>query len=344
MRNTLETRLGIFAALAVIVAVIILELAGSKDLFQKTYPIHALFKNVQELKVGDPVKMAGVPVGRVDQVTLTNNLVQVTLRLRKDVVVRTDSKARIKFTGLMGQNFVALDFGSEKGLPLEPGKFIETVEGADLSEMLAKMDNVATGIENITRSFSGDRIDNLLGPLTDFLKQNREPLTLTIGNLRSISDQIAQGRGTVGRLIREDMLYTTAVNTLSNFEATAVEVRGAMDEGRAVIGNAKTITTNLNLALTRVNDMLDGVQAGKGTVGLLLKDDKLYTETSTAMTNLREIMQKINRGQGSVGRLVNDESLFKNAKLTLQKLDKATEGLEDQGPLSVLGMAIGTLF
>ncbi|MCX8156730.1 MAG: MlaD family protein [Verrucomicrobiae bacterium] len=344
MRNTLETRLGIFAALAVIVAVIILELAGSKDLFLKTYPVHALFKNVHELKVGDPVKMAGVPVGRVDSVTLTNNLVQVTLRLRKDVVVRTDSKARIKFTGLMGQNFVALDFGSEKGLPLEPGKFIETVEGADLSEMLAKVDNVASGIENITRSFSGDRIDNLLGPLTDFLKQNREPLTLTIGNLRSISDQIAQGRGTVGRLIREDTLHTTAVNTLSNFEATALEVRSAIDEGRAVIANAKTITTNLNLALSRVNEMLDGVQAGKGTVGLLLKDDKLYTETSTAMTNLREIMQKINRGQGSVGRLVNDESLFKNAKLTLQKLDKATESLEDQGPLSVLGMAVGTLF
>jgi phospholipid/cholesterol/gamma-HCH transport system substrate-binding protein len=90
--------------------------------------------------------------------------------------------------------------------------------------------------------------------------------------------------------------------------------------------------------------MIEGVQSGKGTLGLLLKDDKLYTETSTAMTNLREIMQKINRGQGSVGRLVNDESLFKNAKLTLQKLDKATESLEDQGPLSVLGMAVGTLF
>jgi phospholipid/cholesterol/gamma-HCH transport system substrate-binding protein len=45
-----------------------------------------------------------------------------------------------------------------------------------------------------------------------------------------------------------------------------------------------------------------------------------------------------------VGRLINDESLFKNAKLTLQKLDKTTEGLEDQGPLSILGMAVGTLF
>ena len=57
-----------------------------------------------------------------------------------------------------------------------------------------------------------------------------------------------------------------------------------------------------------------------------------------------DLLQKINQGQGSVGKLINDESLYKNAKLSLQKLDTATEGLEDQGPLSVLGIAIGKLF
>jgi phospholipid/cholesterol/gamma-HCH transport system substrate-binding protein len=62
------------------------------------------------------------------------------------------------------------------------------------------------------------------------------------------------------------------------------------------------------------------------------------------MTQLREILQKLNRGQGSVGKLLNDDSLLKNAKLTLQKLDKATDGLEDQGPLSILGLIIGSLF
>jgi phospholipid/cholesterol/gamma-HCH transport system substrate-binding protein len=62
------------------------------------------------------------------------------------------------------------------------------------------------------------------------------------------------------------------------------------------------------------------------------------------MTNLKEILQKINRGDGSVGKLVNDDSLIKNLKVTLQKLDKATEGLEDQGPLSVLGIVANSLF
>jgi len=62
------------------------------------------------------------------------------------------------------------------------------------------------------------------------------------------------------------------------------------------------------------------------------------------MTNLKEILQKINQGKGSVGTLVNDSSFLKNAQLSLQKLDKATEGLEDQGPLSVLGIAVQHLF
>jgi phospholipid/cholesterol/gamma-HCH transport system substrate-binding protein len=62
------------------------------------------------------------------------------------------------------------------------------------------------------------------------------------------------------------------------------------------------------------------------------------------MTNLKEILEKINQGNGTVGKLVNDQEFYKNAKLTLQKVDKATEGLEDQGPLSVIGILANGLF
>jgi phospholipid/cholesterol/gamma-HCH transport system substrate-binding protein len=89
---------------------------------------------------------------------------------------------------------------------------------------------------------------------------------------------------------------------------------------------------------------VDQVNAGQGTVGKLLKDETLYRETIESMTNLKEILQKVNQGKGSVGKLINDQEFYKNAKLTLQKLDQATEGLEDQGPLSVLGLAVSKLF
>ena len=62
------------------------------------------------------------------------------------------------------------------------------------------------------------------------------------------------------------------------------------------------------------------------------------------MSNLREVLEKINRGEGSVGMLVNEEEFYQNAKLTLQKVEKSVESLEDTGPLSVLGIAVGSLF
>jgi phospholipid/cholesterol/gamma-HCH transport system substrate-binding protein len=62
------------------------------------------------------------------------------------------------------------------------------------------------------------------------------------------------------------------------------------------------------------------------------------------MTNLHQILIKINNGQGSVGQLINDDSALRNIKLSLQKLDKATESLEDTGPLSVLGTMASSLF
>ena len=325
MKNTLETRLGIFVALAVIAAVLILEVVGGVERFERGYRLNALFNSVQDLKEGDRVKMAGVEVGRVEKITLeeTNNKVLVTMKMRSKVQVKTDSIATVKFTGLLGQNFVALDFGSRNAPIATPGAILATAEQPDLSAMMAKIDNVATGVENLTKSFTGDKIDNLLGPFTDFLKANRAPLTATIANMQAVSSQIASGKGTVGKLIYDDSLYTSAYEAVTNLQDTAAQIKATVADARKVV---------------------DQVNAGQGTVGKLLHDDKLYNETTASMTNLKEILQKINQGQGTVGKIVNDQELYRNAKLTLQKLDQATEGLEDQGPLSVLGTALTKLF
>ena len=325
MKNTLETRLGIFVALAVIAAVLILEIVGGIERFQRGYELKALFNTAQDLKEGDRVKMAGVDVGRIEKIGLdeTNNKVLVTMKLRQNVEVRVDSVATIKFTGLLGQNFVGIDFGSRGAPRATPGTLLATTEQPDLSAMMAKLDNVATGVENLTKSFTGDKIDNLLGPFTDFLKANRAPLTATIANLQSVSSQIAQGKGTVGKLIYDDTLYNSANSTVQDVSKAVAQVQDTIADARKVI---------------------DQVNAGQGTVGKLIHDETLYRETTESMSNLKEILVKVNKGQGTIGKVVNDQELYKNAKLTLQKLDQATEGLEDQGPLSVLGTAVSKLF
>jgi phospholipid/cholesterol/gamma-HCH transport system substrate-binding protein len=189
--------------------------------------------------------------------------------------------------------------------------------------MMAKLDNVASGVENLTKSFTGDKIDNLLGPFTDFLKANRVPLTAAIANLQAVSSQIAQGKGSVGKMIYDESLYNSAYAAVTNLDDTASAIKITVADARKVV---------------------DQVNAGQGTVGKLLHDEALYRETTDSMSTLKEILQKINQGQGTIGKVVNDQELYRNAKLTLQKLDQATEGLEDQGPLSILGTVVSKLF
>ena len=316
MKNSLETKLGVFVAMAILAAVIIIETLGGAEFLHSGYHVSALFDTAQDLKVGNSVKMAGVEIGRVEKITLADQKVKVTMKLNSDAIVKTDSQATIKFTGLMGQNFVAIDFGSANAPRAVEGTVLETKEQPDLNAIMAKLDNATTGIENLTKSFTPDTIDNLLGPLTDLIKQNSTHISMTLSNIQNISGQIASGQGTIGKLIYDQSLYNSAMTTVTNLEDTMASARQIFN----------TITN------------------GQGTLGKLVTDDTLYNATTASMTNLNQILLKINQGQGTVGKLVNDQDFYKNAKLSLQKLDKAADGLEDQGPLSVIGMIAGNLF
>jgi phospholipid/cholesterol/gamma-HCH transport system substrate-binding protein len=330
MKESVESKLGLFFAFAVLLAFVILEFLGSFGFLERGRHVHALFKNVHELKLGDTVKMAGVRVGRVENFVLTNASVDVTMNLSRGADVRTDSKATIGFTGLMAQNYVSIDFGTPAAPRAEDGAYLQTVEQPDLGELFAKLDKVATGVENLTRSFSGEKLDNFIGPFTDFLKDNRTNLTATISNIKVVSERIAKGQGTVGKMINEDTLYVSAQEVMSNLQSVGSDIKG-------VAADAHTLLTNANGAVSNA-------RLGEGTVGKLLTDDTLYREATGSMTNLHSILQKIDQGQGTIGQLINDDSVLKGAKLSLQKLDKATESLEDTGPLSILGTMLSSLF
>lgn len=197
MRNTLETRLGIFVALAVVAAVLIMETLGGFEVFQGGKHIVAPFQNIQDIKKGDRVKMAGYDIGRVANIELdtTNNKVDVILKLKKNAVVKTDSKATIKFTGLMGQNYIAIEFGSPEADLLTDGMHIKTEEATDLGAIMQKLDNVAGGIENVTKSFTGFKISSLMGPLIDLIQTNQVPLSQAISNINLVTRQVASGGG-----------------------------------------------------------------------------------------------------------------------------------------------------
>jgi len=317
MKNSLETRLGIFVILAVLAAWAIMETLGGLQMFQSGYHLNALFATAQDLKVGDNVKMAGVEIGRVESITLTNQSVNVAMKLRSGVIVKTDSKASVRFTGLMGQNFVSISFGTPEAPKVVDGAVLQTEEQPDLNAVMAKLNDAADGIKRFGDAFSGDKISNLIGPLVDFVKQNSGNIGGAISNIDNITAQIASGQGTVGRMIYTNELYDYALGMVTNLQDAVTQVRSA---------------------ITDVHSIVTGITNGQGTIGKLVTDDTLYNATTASMTNLNQILLKINEGQGSVGKLVNDQEFYRNAKLTLQKVDKAADSLEDQGPMSVIGI------
>jgi phospholipid/cholesterol/gamma-HCH transport system substrate-binding protein len=310
MKNSLETKLGYFVVLVVFAAWIIMETLGGMEILHGGYRVNALFNTAQDLKTGDNVKMAGVEIGRVENIALADGKVKVTMKLHSDAVVKTDSEAIIKFTGLMGQNFVAVSFGSPDAPKAVDGAVLQTEEQPDLNAVMAKLNAAADGIKRFGDAFSGDKISNLIGPLVDFVKQNSGNISGAISNIDNITGQIASGQGTVGKMIYTDQLYDSALGTV----------------------------TNLQDAVTEVRSVVNSVSNGQGTLGKLVTDETLYNATTASMTNLNQILLRINQGQGTIGKLVNDQEFYKNAKLTLQKVDKAADSLEDQGPLSVIGI------
>ena len=344
MKNSLETRLGLFFALALIATVIILEMSGGTDFFKPSYLLYARFNTVLELKEGDQVKMAGKQIGRVKSIEFEEDKIKVVMKLEKKYKVRTDSKATIKFAGLMGQNFVSINIGSPNSPALEANNPITIEEQPDFSVLMKKLESAVDGIGRMTESFSGESIQNVLSPIIGFVTDARPALTNSILNLQKISTQIADGKGTVGKLIMEEELHNSAVATINNLNKTADEVKATLDEAKSLIVGAKSAVGEAKSALTEAKIVVADINAGKGTLGKMAKDEALYKEATAAVMNLRQIMEKINHGQGSVGKLVNDESMFKNIKMTLQKVDKATEELEDSGPLSVLTSVVGKLF
>ena len=323
MKNSLETRLGIFFALVFVAAFVLFEMVGGGRFFDSGIPIKARFNSAGDLKVGDPVKLAGVDVGRVQAIRIADSKVEVSMTVEPAAGVRTDSKASIKFSGMMGQNFMAIDFGNPASPVASTGALLESREQPDLAAIMSKLESAADGMQNMTKSFSGEDFTKLLGPMTDMIKDNQPRIASILSNLDSVTTGINKGEGTLGRLLRQDTLYVQTLQAVTNLIAS---------------------TEDLKLTLSTTRQMMADMNSGKGTIGRLLVDDSLFRETTNMITNLREVAEKLNRGNGTVGQLINDDAFLRNLKLTLQKVEKATETLEDAGPLQVIGTAAGSIF
>ncbi|HSY37511.1 MAG TPA: MlaD family protein [Acidobacteriaceae bacterium] len=86
---------------------------------------------------------------------------------------------------------------------------------------------------------------------------------------------------------------------------------------------------SLNVILAKVNNIVDGIQNGKGTVGKLINDPEMYNKATQTIDELQKVVADLNAGKGSAGKLLHDDELYNRLNDTSAKLQQITTDLNN---------------
>jgi phospholipid/cholesterol/gamma-HCH transport system substrate-binding protein len=329
MNNRMQAiRVGLFFLLGLaLLWVTAQSLSGGRIFREKGYALVARFDNLKGLQKGDDVLMAGVRIGSVAQVRLVDRQAEAVLTIDPLSQIATDAVAMVAQSSLLGTNHLEVTVGSPTAAKLPPGSEIKTRNTTDMNEVIAKLGSLGEHLEQVVteigKNLGGGESGSLFTKIDRLVAENGPKLTETVANLQDITAKIRHGEGTIGHLINDTQLHDQLL-------ASVDEIKHAVTDARAVIASAQAFT--------------DQVRSGKGTLGTLLYDDQTAGQIRVAVKNLREVSDKLNSGQGTLGRLMSDDSLFLDAQSTLRKVDRAADGLSDQGPITAVGVAYKSLF
>ena len=329
MNNPAQTvRVGLFFILGLALAWITFESLNGGHLFRpEGYTVVAPFANLKGLKTGDEVLMAGVKIGTVDLTRLGAQRVEAVLTIEPTVKIPTDAVASIQTSSLLGSQHLAVSFG-QAATHLKNGDEIRTANTTDMNEVIEKLGSLGSKLEQVAgdigKALGGDGgSGSLFSRVDKLVEENGPKLTETIANLQDITAKLKQGEGTMGRLINDPKLHDELL-------ASVAEIKAAATDARTFVSDTKGIVAD--------------VKAGRGTLGVLLYDETTAGNIKVTAQNLRDLSAKLNSGQGTFGKLLADDSLYKEAQNLMKKADRALEGLNDQGPITAVGVAANALF
>jgi len=330
MNNAHHTaRVGLFFLLGVALIWVTYETLGNRSSLKKSgYTLIAGFENLKELKAGDDIRMAGVRIGAVETTRLSNRRAEAVLRIEKKFTIASDAHATISSAGLLGTNYISIDLGSPHAPPLQPGSEIPTRVTADLNTVMAQIGELGGKLEDafgsIGEMFKGDQDQpGLFQKVDKLLADNSAKIDEVMTNLQEITDKINHGEGTLGKLVNDPQLHDELL-------ATVTAIKSAADDARTFVTNAQ--------------EMVDHVKTGQGTLGALIYDEKAGEDLKATTANLRSVSDKLAKGEGTLGKLINDDTLYTSARSTLQKADRALDGMSDSGPITAVGVVANALF
>jgi phospholipid/cholesterol/gamma-HCH transport system substrate-binding protein len=334
-RVSLQIKIGAFilAGLGVFLAIIYL-LGAQARYFERKYELVAEFTEVGGLIEGATVRLAGVQIGRVTEVTLPPEpggkvIVRLTIARRFADRIRQSSEARIVTQGLLGDKLVEITMGTPDAPPVPDGGRLAARDPVEMgrifsegAEAIANINRLTTTVtatvEKIDKGGAVDNINRLsasLGAAAERLARGGtlDDLGAAVASARRITEQVEKGRGWLHALVydepealvRLNAILTTTQGLLARAESkdSAVGALLAPESGRAV--------RSLLAAMEALGRGADKPGAGDGLLPALLFDPA-YKDVANDLRvmgkNFREVSEKVANGQGLLGALLTDDT------------------------------------
>ncbi|MFN0279692.1 MAG: MlaD family protein [Pyrinomonadaceae bacterium] len=328
-----ELRVGIFMLAALLVTgFLILNSSGNFNPFEKKLNLKTRFQSADGLHPGADVQLAGVSIGKVEDVKFLppdspeGQRIEATLNVvatldNKPIsdLIRSDSTAQLVATSILGNDkMINIVPGTSKGAPVDENQLLESAAGNSLTQL------TETG--------------------NDLLKQIKKISVPA----NEILDKANQGEGTLGRIINDEALYDNLDTAVAETRSTMTRLQITIDKinkGQGSAGkliNDPELYNSLNKTVAQLEAISTDIRAGKGSAGKFVNDDALYNNTRDAVSELRisagkisaiaddvkSITADLNAGKGSAGKLLRDEKLYEDAKVALARFNSTTARIE----------------
>jgi len=340
-----ELRVGILVLASIAVLIfLILNASGDINPFSRKLHLKARFLDANGLRKASEVRLAGVRVGKVDEITLlppseVPNAPRVEVLMIIDGTIdgrpaneriRTDSQAQQGSPSLLGNEMlINITPGTAVGEAVKdyailPSSSSNTVNdfatsGTDLAQRLSKLSDEINGIVRDVKGGKGT-----MGRLfSDEALYNN--LNATIRETEDVMRQVRSGEGSAGRFLNDPALY----NNANEITLQLRKIANDLQAGRGTAGKFLT-DDELYVRINRTADRLDhsvdqiglivaDINAGKGTLGKFIKDEQIYNDTRAAIARFNTTTERIDnvvsaaqRGEGTLGKLMTDEALYSN--------------------------------
>lgn len=289
-----KIRLGLFVIIGLTLFVLTIYFIGSKQqMFGKTETLTAVFNNVAGLQLGNNVRYSGINVGTVRGIEIVNDTtINVEMQIDQTILphIKKNAVATIGSDGLVGSVIINIIPGQGDALPVQPGDFIKSNNRVRTDDMLSTL--------NVTN-------------------ENAAQLT---ADLLKITNDINNGKGTIGVLLRDSAMANDLKATIHNLKITSEKTSKTMDNLNrqiagldhkdnvigvlkdTVVGNKiRHIVTNLDSSsqeITKVvanlNSTISNAKDGKGAINYLSNNPKLVKQIDSTMTNINQASQKLN--------------------------------------------------